>query len=85
MESLCHLVSTTQSYTEDCDNDPLSDDLIKSRSRLREDYLKSMFMCASPEALAPLAAKMYQRFVELCPEYKVEVEKYSDNKKKVHE
>ena len=53
---------------------PLSDDLIKSRSRLREDYLKSMFMCASPEALAPLAAKMYQRFVELCPEYKVEVE-----------
>ena len=81
MESLCLLASTTfsdHSYTEDCDNDPLSDDL-------RADYLKSMFMCATPEALAPLAAEMYQRFVELCPEYKDEVEQYCDNKKKVHE
>ena len=64
----------------DDDDDPHNDDLDEKTKR--EDYLKSMFMCATPEALAPLAAKMYQKFVELCPDYMHEA-KISEDEKRV--
>ena len=64
-----------------CDDDDSHNLSLDEKTKRREDYLKSMFMCATPEALAPLAAMMYQKFVELCPGYMHEVKKFDDEKK----
>ena len=66
--------------SEECNGDPHIDNFDEKMKR-REDYLKSMFMCATPEALAPLAAKMYQKFVELCPGYMHEAKSFEDEKR----
>ena len=72
--------------SEECDGDPHNDILIThtmitdEKTKRREDYLKSTFMCATPEALAPLAAKMYQKFVELCPGYMHEAKSFDENR-----
>lgn len=47
----------------------------------REDYLKSMFFCVTPESLTPLAALMYQEFKKTCPENLHMVFQYEDEKK----
>ena len=44
-----------------------------------KDYLKSMFMCVTPESLTPLATLMYQRFEKTCPLQMVF--EYEDEKK----
>ena len=41
-------------------------------------YLKSMFLCVTPESLTPLATLMYQKFQESCP---LQVFQYEDAKK----
>ena len=66
--------------SEEYDGDRHIDDF-DERTKRREDYLKSMFMCATPETLAPLAAKMYQKFMELCPGYMHEAKRFDDEKR----
>ena len=44
-------------------------------------YLKSMFLCVTPESLTPLVTSMYQRFEELCPSQIQMVFQYEDAKK----
>ena len=62
---------------DDHDHDGDSDYLPKKRAT----YLESMFMCVTPESLTPLAAMMYQKFEEICPDYLQEVKRYHDEKK----
>ena len=64
--------------SKESDGDPHNDYLDEKTKR--EDYLKSMFMCATPEALTPLAAMMYQKFMELCPGYMEEAKIFGDEK-----
>ena len=47
----------------------------------RREYLKSMFMCVTPESLTPLAAVMYQEFEKTFPRKLQEVFQYNDEKK----
>ena len=44
-------------------------------------YLKSMFLCVTPESLTPLATLMYQKFQESCPLQMHMVFQYEDAKK----
>ena len=44
-----------------------------------KDYLKSMFLCVTPESLTPLATLMYQTFEKTCPLQMVF--EYEDEKK----
>ena len=44
-------------------------------------YLKSMFLCVTPESLTPLATLMYQRFEETRPMQMHMVFQYEDAKK----
>ena len=44
-------------------------------------YLKSMFLCVTPESLTPLATLMYQKFQESCPLQIQMVFQYEDAKK----
>ena len=60
----------------DCCDYDLNGDLADDESK-RAVYLKSMFMCVTPEALSLLAITMYQKFERMCPNHK----KYDDEKK----
>ena len=66
---------------------------IEVLSRRRVNYLKSMFLCVTPESLTPLAALMYQEFEKICTrELTHETEslqlrmvfQYEDEKKVLH-
>ena len=61
-----------------CDYD-LNGDLADDESK-RAVYLKSMFMCVTPEPLSLLAIMMYQKFEGMCPNYIQEAKKYDEKK-----
>ena len=44
-------------------------------------YLKSMFLCVTPESLTPLATLMYQMFEKTCSKDLQMVFEYKDEKK----
>ncbi len=40
--------------------------LSNAKQEIERDYLKSMFLCVTPESLTPLAVMMYQEFEKTC-------------------